>query len=1022
MEYNKLKNQKDIWIKEGFIGGAAFCDFLMMKELGVDIVYNFEDELVKEYIYLLKNRLETEQFSLLLLVTTELEQCYIDNDSEIFECFSDEIYEHYKNSGMIYPLQAIGFIINTLQALYFLGEYTQLSHNLFILKRTYIEIWGEDSYLFCKNWCHILFEVMVYFLPDIAIKEFKQYQDIFSKLLKDEVVLYHLCLKIGDMEAKQFIDLGYKKNSIELCKSWYTNSNKKNQVDILPIIKIASAFYNRNIGQYEDAISDLYSVVNIINNKQLKLYVYIQIGTILYCKNDLDSLENLLFDIKKEMGLLRVQNEDVAEFHNLFGLYYFKAGEYEKAIEEIEKSISIESAISENITDNILKFKNNILTIRMAKGEYINSELNELLNIALKNPNIYTNSLPLLLNLSSYLESIDIGFGSGKIYRQIKTILDNNKEILDMPSIIVLKCNKYYLNLLNSDSTDSIEELRNELYTFFKHNPRTDGYFQFLEGEFLWWSKKDKKECSNVLRQIIEYFSYINPRNTSLEYFFKLCVNVRLALWEKKYSLAKKRLNDFWKSIIMPLFKTLNNCKDSIYDNILKLLRSYASFYISAARQYPELLITSKELYEFVLNFKFLYFKYLSNSQIADIKTNVDRWWTTEDIMLENHNLLIECFEYRNYQLRDDNKILGENILNIDDSINQICFSIRCKKLGMANFFEVNILIDDMVTKIRNRIADAIQSEHVSEFEEHAWVDITKDNYIPNTIYICSDFYQIHTPAAILRVSDNLFWGDISNIIYCNTGLDICNDEKIIDFTKSIFYGNSQFENNSFNKSKKINRSINDLYFAELEVSVLGKLTGGLVKLNQQSPRDKNIWKGMDIIHFATHSENISENSYQKKIMLFAKNEKGVYTNLSTEDISTFDWNNVKLVVFSACETDEAIWKNARKRSFQLSAKEAGAHFSISTFTQTEDGDNAFFMVCLYKNLIKFGSICDAYFQTQKMMKTLTKKQILSDPDYINTGMQEYLKNYGENDTPFSENYVWALYLLQMNGREKYES
>ena len=59
--------------------------------------------------------------------------------------------------------------------------------------------------------------------------------------------------------------------------------------------------------------------------------------------------------------------------------------------------------------------------------------------------------------------------------------------------------------------------------------------------------------------------------------------------------------------------------------------------------------------------------------------------------------------------------------------------------------------------------------------------------------------------------------------------------------------------------------------------------------------------------------------------------------------------------------------------------------------------------------------LCKAFFQAQKIMRTITKREILSDCDYVNIGMEYYLQDFQNNETPFAENGEWAVFLLQMN-------
>lgn len=48
-------------------------------------------------------------------------------------------------------------------------------------------------------------------------------------------------------------------------------------------------------------------------------------------------------------------------------------------------------------------------------------------------------------------------------------------------------------------------------------------------------------------------------------------------------------------------------------------------------------------------------------------------------------------------------------------------------------------------------------------------------------------------------------------------------------------------------------------------------------------------------------------------------------------------------------------------------------------------------------------------------MRTITKKEILADSDYLDIGMNYYLEVYEEESIPFGRIDNWAVYVLQMN-------
>ena len=72
-------------------------------------------------------------------------------------------------------------------------------------------------------------------------------------------------------------------------------------------------------------------------------------------------------------------------------------------------------------------------------------------------------------------------------------------------------------------------------------------------------------------------------------------------------------------------------------------------------------------------------------------------------------------------------------------------------------------------------------------------------------------------------------------------------------------------------------------------------------------------------------------------------------------------------------------------------------------------------MVCLYKNFLRYRKIIRAFFETQKIMRTIRKKEILADSDYLDIGMNYYLEVYEEESIPFGRIDNWAVYVLQMN-------
>lgn len=1015
MDYDKLKDQKEIWIQQGFIGGAILCDCLLMKKLGLDIVYNINDSLTQEYVSLLKRRLETEQTSLILLASTEIEHCLMDLDNKLYNYLCDEIYEHLKNNNGEYPLQAVGLQIDVLHALIILGEGEQTGRYMRILKDTYIQLWGDDSYLFCKNWSYILDEVALKLFPDIAISEFERYQTVFSATLKNEVILYRLCLDVGNAKAKQQQRIDYRKEAVDLCRMWYKESSQSLWKIVCPLIEIMAAIYNRNIGEFDAALEGLETAARITEDIHLKLYIQSQIGTILYFKHDLNALSRFLVKVKQEIRDMPEPDENIAEIHNLYGLYLIQQGEYDEAKSEIEEAIRISENRSGLEADTTVKFRSNLLRAKVMMGESIDAELQELLYTVLEDCSAYPESLALVLNLSNYLDSIDIGIGS-RGYREAKSILENNINSYDIASSIMYKCNMYYSIMENNGDPAIAEKLRLELESFFLRYPNSDGYLQYLQGEFLRCAQEDVEETLNILKQIDNHLSGLRLGLSSWEFLYKQFIRVRLLLWEQSYVLAKKQLKSFWGEIITPLFKRLGERNSLDAEITLKQLRSYASLFISAVQQYPEMGITTKELYEFVLNFKYLYFQFNCAPKKLMTLSKHGNWLSLNDLTIGKRSLIIECFDYRRYELRDRHTIMGSTAPDAFVTLYQICFVLN-RPSGFLSRYSIEVIWDNRFDILNERLVEAFESEQISEVEQAAWTKLNPLLKNTNIIYICIDVLPLQATAALLRIDDARCWGDLYKVVYCNTGKDAGEDVAVRDLYNSIYLGMSKFDGNMECYSDRLCERLPDLIFTELELKMLGNLTGGQVILNQKAPKEESLWKGKSVIHFATHAVDL--NGSGTKALLFSKDEEDVYTALTPTDISEMDWSGVKLVVFSACETGEESWQYAGKSSLQLAAKKAGALFSISTYSETQDGVSAFFMVCFYKNLLQYGMICTAFFQTQKIMRSITKREILSDCDYTSIGMEYYLQDFQDDEAPFAKGGEWAMYLLQMNERGK---
>lgn len=198
----KIKEYKNKYIENKYIGGEIICDFFLIKKDDLDVI-DCKNEVIKEYIYLISQRLQSRDVSLIMLINTEIEKCLIDKQEEIYEYLIDEIYKHLNDYNAEYPQQAVGLHIDILLALADMGENDLFFKYIYELEDTYKQIYGEDSYVFCRNWCHILYEVFLPLLPNDVEKQYDKYKSVFEKNIDKETILYILIMTIANEKSRK---------------------------------------------------------------------------------------------------------------------------------------------------------------------------------------------------------------------------------------------------------------------------------------------------------------------------------------------------------------------------------------------------------------------------------------------------------------------------------------------------------------------------------------------------------------------------------------------------------------------------------------------------------------------------------------------------------------------------------------------------------------------------------------------------------------------------------------------------
>lgn len=1022
-ERQMITDTKDKWLEMGNFGRAAACDFLLMKDRGIDIVYDAEDETAKEYVCLLKKKLQTDNDRLVLMVSTEIEKCLMDEKEEVFAYLSDEIYGHFQKSGGEYPLQAVGFHIDAINSLAYLGYVEKYYYYMRVIRDTHREIFGEESFLFCRNWCYVMNETMRIFSPRDAVIEFDVDVDLFSKVLKEEDILYQFCINIGIEKTKQEQDAGYLKQAVDLCEAWCRDIPAEMQKGKQDLIRIMRAMYYRNTGELDTALKAYREEADLTERRQYKLYLLNQIVNILFVKNDMDKVPGILEEGNKIIASLPEQDENVAEFYNISALYFRQKRQYDKASPQFDKAIAIAEQVMGRDADTVVKYRYNKLVMEYDMG-YIDEayeKIMRLYQIVCDNMACYPDSLPLILNGIMMLKS-GSNFSSNDVKR-MKDMLKKNQMKYDFASVLLFKCNLYYLMMAGDDVCDreEWEPLQKELALIFERYPYADGYLLFLMGEYCRIFKTGDasvahSEAAGLLDKIVSSFDSAAGAASSLVNTHCFYIALVCLLYKNEYADAASRLLSLRKNVIMPLLEAVCHVPEDGAEGIFSFLDTYVFLFVSAVRQYPQLKITEKDLYGFVLNLK--YYEDLFYCRKEEFHTAVGqrRWLSEADIDMGKEDLVIECYDYMEMNMTDMGKIFSVSAIEEKVEWRRIYFGIQISP-GILQRCTVSVIEDVPYQKLRESACsfyDTLGMDEVSEMEKKIGEKLYPFLDRKKRIIFCSDG-DILLPLAFIRMEQEQYLGDSFQILYCNTAKDIKNDIYIKDLSKSIFWGVSEFDENR--RSSRIMEWLPQLPSAESEAVVLRELTGGILylneKINEKNPEKCFSGQEAQIIHFATHAVKDEKNGSQALIM--GKDDTGSYKILREEEIARMDWKQVKLAVFSGCNTGEEIWEESGKHSLRMAAKRAGASFSLSANIEVSDGISFFFMMCFYKNLLKCGKICEAFCETQRKIHTMTKKEILADQDYVAIGMEEGLKDFEEDSRPFGQTIDWGFYILQMN-------
>ena len=250
-------------------------------------------------------------------------------------------------------------------------------------------------------------------------------------------------------------------------------------------------------------------------------------------------------------------------------------------------------------------------------------------------------------------------------------------------------------------------------------------------------------------------------------------------------------------------------------------------------------------------------------------------------------------------------------------------------------------------------------------------------------------------------------------IIFSNSVTNIEDTLEITNLSDAYVFGMSNFARDCKKKQDRLEHYLPDIKYTEKEIQVIANVLQCKPTINQRI--DENILRKSEtqIIHLSSHT--ICNRQTGEVELVVGKNETGKLETLSYEQIAQAHWTSVKIVILSACATAEGLINDKYIGTLSQAVCDAGAKSCIATIMEVPDVINAFYMVCFYKNLRNKKNIVKAYIATRNIMRTITKKQIQEDTEYMQLDISSYLSKYDEEESPFAEFESWGAYVLQLN-------
>lgn len=668
---DKLIAKKEYWTQIGFTYGQMIIDFVYMYENNLDIYFDRDNPRVCSYKKQLIELLGSDSEQLILMVHCEAEKSFGGSkyDNLLYSELGDEAYSHYIQFGEAYPFECLDFHICILYGLLAMGDIDKFKDYFYGILATYRENFDDNKFLLNRNKLYIIYKFLCVHLPDFAENMFENEKSNFLEVMKGDALLYFTRICIAENKVKKENNLDYMKEAIEECWKWIDECKKKNN-DIGVFLYLEKGIYYRDLGEVESAVQEFEKVIRVSNFVPEKRAALAQIASLYYANNSWKLLSGLLDTYSEIYKRTEEFDENVAYLYGVEGLLRAREKNKTLALENIDIAVDIAQKLEGEDGELAVIMRNNKSLVYWILGDYNNAQrVNyELMSVIKACPEKYQEAVTVVLNNNLMLEGY-MWYEHSNM-RITGRILREKKTPYDAITSCLFKCNLFLFKKVSecNDSENDNDPLFEELDAFFSKNKNVNGYFQFLRGAIIKFSRQGNREKEIIyLNKVIDYVREINIGTLSIENFIAIQARIKLAEYSNNFFEIDKYINLIWKERIIPLLKLI--CNREYEDELLMLTmlsNSYMGLIMSVCKYYIRL--NDQILYKYVVNYKYI----LEKVQKNDSKITWSEIDNLNSIKFSKDYLVVDSFQYRYIDFGNPLYIVSMDGIDLNDIIHKV--------------------------------------------------------------------------------------------------------------------------------------------------------------------------------------------------------------------------------------------------------------------------------------------------------------------------------------------------------------